>query len=85
MPLSAGFSDYAVELISSLGRVQTKRMFGAAGLFRDGVMFGVLINDVAYFRVDDALAADLREQGSEPWVYPRQGMARVAHARDCRR
>lgn len=76
MPLSPGFSDYVVELVSGLGRVQAKRMFGGAGLFRDGVMFGVLINDVVYFRVDEALKADLAAQGSEPWVYVRQGEAR---------
>lgn len=76
MPLSPGFSDYVVELVSALGRVQAKRMFGGAGLFRDGVMFGVLINDVVYFRVDEALKADLAAQGSEPWVYVRQGEAR---------
>lgn len=76
MPLSPGFSDYVVELVSGLGRVQAKRMFGGAGLFRDGVMFGVLINDVVYFRVDEALKADLAAQGSEPWVYVRQGAAR---------
>lgn len=76
MPLSPGFSDYVLELISGLGRVQAKRMFGGAGLFRDGVMFGLLLNDVVYFRVDDALAVDLKAQGSEPWVYTRNGKPR---------
>jgi DNA transformation protein len=76
MPLSPGFSDYVLELISGLGRVQAKRMFGGAGLFRDGVMFGLLLNDVVYFRVDDALAADLKAQGSAPWVYTRNGKPR---------
>jgi len=76
MPLSPGFSEYVVELLAGLGRVQARRMFGGAGLFRDGVMFGVLIDDVAYFRVDDALQADLKGQGSVPWVYTRNGEAR---------
>ncbi len=76
MPLSPGFSDYVLELVSGLGRVQAKRMFGGAGLFRDGVMFGLLLNDVVYFRVDDALAADLKGQGSAPWVYTRNGKPR---------
>ena len=76
MPLSPGFSDYVVELLAGLGRVEARRMFGGAGLFRDGVMFGVLLDDVVYFRVDDALQADLKEQGSEPWVYTRNGEER---------
>ena len=76
MPLSPGFSDYVLELLTGLGRVQSRRMFGGAGLFRDGVMFGLLLNDVVYFRVDDALAADLKKQGSAPWVYTRNGKPR---------
>lgn len=76
MPLSPGFSDYVLELLDGFSRVQAKRMFGGAGLFRDGVMFGVLLNDVVYFRVDDALKADLAAQGSEPWIYTRAGESR---------
>jgi DNA transformation protein len=76
MPLSPGFSDYVLELLTGFGRVQAKRMFGGAGLFRDGVMFGLLLNDVVYFRVDEALAVDLKEQGSAPWVYTRNGKPR---------
>ncbi len=76
MPLSPGFSDYVVELLAGMGRVQARRMFGGAGLFRDGIMFGVLLNDVVYFRVDEALQADLKALGSEPWVYTRNGEAR---------
>lgn len=44
-------------------------MFGGAGLYRDGVMFGILDDDVIFFRVDDKLEADLKAQGSAPWVY----------------
>lgn len=76
MPLSPGFSDYVLELLTGFGRVQAKRMFGGAGLFRDGVMFGLLLNDVVYFRVDEALAVDLKERGSAPWVYTRNGKPR---------
>lgn len=35
-----------------------------------------LINDIVYFRVDDAVATDLKEQGSAPWVYTRNGKPR---------
>ena len=69
MPLSPGFSDYVVELLAGLGRVQAKRMFGGAGLYRDGVMFGILDDDAVFFRVDDQLEADLRSQDSAPLVY----------------
>lgn len=44
-------------------------MFGGAGLYRDGVMFGILDDDAVFFRVDDALQAELEAQGSVAWVH----------------
>jgi len=69
MPLSPGYSDYILELLTGFGRVEAKRMFGGAGLYRDGVMFAILDDDAAFFRVDDALQAEMEAQGSVPWVY----------------
>ena len=69
MPLSPVFIDYALELLAGVGRVEARRMFGGAGLFRDGVMFALLDDDVIYVRVDDALQAGLQPQGSVPWGY----------------
>lgn len=69
MPLSPGFSDYVLELLAGFGRVEAKRMFGGAGLYRDGVMFAILDDDVVFFRVDDALQTEMEAQGSVPWVY----------------
>ena len=69
MPLSPGSIDYALELLAGMGRVEARRMFGGAGLYRDGVMFALLDDDVLYFRVDEALEADLKAAGSAPWVY----------------
>jgi DNA transformation protein len=78
MPLSPGFSDYVLELLTGFGRLEVRRMFGGAGLYRDGVMFAILDDDIIFFRVDDALEADLTVQGSVPWRYSmkRDGAAR---------
>jgi len=79
MPLSPGFTDYVLELLAGFGRLEAKRMFGGAGLYHDGLMFAILDDDVVYFRVDDALEADLKAQGSVPWSYSQKsdGTARV--------
>jgi DNA transformation protein len=69
VPLSSGFTDYVLELLQGVGRVEARRMFGGAGIYRDGVMFALLDDDAVYFRVDDELEADLKAQGSVPWVY----------------
>jgi DNA transformation protein and related proteins len=69
MPLSPGFTDYALELLAGVGRVEARRMFGGTGLVRDGLMFVLLDDEMIYVRVDDAVQADLQAQGSVPWVY----------------
>ena len=69
MPLSPGFSDFIVELIVGFGPVGIKRMFGGAGVYRDGVGFGILDDDVFYLKADAAFGAELKAQGCKPWSY----------------
>lgn len=45
MPLSPDFTDYALELLAGFGRLEAQRMFGGAGLYRDGGVVG--LNDNA--------------------------------------
>lgn len=69
MPLSPDFTDYAVELIAGFGKVEIRRMFGGAGVYRNGVGFGILDDDTFFLKADAALGAELKKQGSKPWVY----------------
>jgi DNA transformation protein len=69
MPLSPGFTDYAEELIAGFGKVEIRRMFGGAGVYRNGVGFGILDDDVFFIKADPALGAELKKQGCKPWVY----------------
>ncbi len=46
MPLSPGFTNYALELLAGVGRIEARGIFGGAGLFRDGDMFALLDDDV---------------------------------------
>ncbi|MGH6949744.1 MAG: TfoX/Sxy family protein, partial [Vitreimonas sp.] len=52
--------------------VQVKRMFGGAGGYTDGVMFLLIADDVIYLKTDEALRAELREQGCGPFVWAPQ-------------
>ncbi len=42
-------------------------MFGGAGLYREGIMFGLIADDRAYLRVDDSNRASFEDAGSEPF------------------
>ncbi|HON92197.1 MAG TPA: TfoX/Sxy family protein [Sedimentisphaerales bacterium] len=65
------FVDYVVEQISGWGEVSVRRMFGGAGLYREGTMFAVVADDVAYLKVDDSNRDDFLRAGSAPFEpYP---------------
>ncbi|MFH1717209.1 MAG: TfoX/Sxy family protein [Planctomycetota bacterium] len=64
MPISDEFVDYVIDQLAGWGAVTARKMFGGAGLYRDGVMFGLIADDVAYLKVDDSNRADFVEAGS---------------------
>ncbi len=46
-------------------------MFGGAGLYRDGKMFGLIADDVVYLKVDDSSREGFIQAGSSPFKpYP---------------
>lgn len=63
------------ELFAALGPVQIKPMFGAAGLYAEGVMFGLLAENAIHIKAnDEAMKAALAAEGSGPFVWsPRNG------------
>ena len=73
------FHEFVKELLAGMGPVQIRPMFGGAGVFRDGVMFGLLGNDTLHIKAnDDALKQELIAAGSGPFVWipssgPRKG------------
>lgn len=76
------FHEYVKELFAGLGPVQIKRMFGGAGGYADGVMFLLLAADTIHIKTDDALKAELREEGSGPFEWTPQSGPRAGETID---
>jgi DNA transformation protein and related proteins len=72
MPVSPQFQEYVLEVLEPLAPV-TKRMFSGAGIFAGGIMFGLLVRDTMFFRVDDRTRQRFEDAGSEPFSYTRNG------------
>lgn len=68
MAVSDPFRDYVVEQLAGLGTVTVRRMFGGAGLYWEGTFFGVLDDDVMYFRVSDETRPKYEAKGSGPFA-----------------
>ena len=56
-----------LEQLDLLGGVTHRRMFGAAGLYRDGLFFAVVDDDVLYFKADAENLPDYEAAGSQPF------------------
>jgi DNA transformation protein and related proteins len=63
--------DFIRDLFASFGPVTVRRMFSGAGIFADGLMFGLVIRDVIYLKVDDGNRADFEREGCAPFTYAR--------------
>jgi len=64
MAVSDEFTDYVIDQLSAWGEVSARKMFGGAGLYCDGTMFGLIADDVAYLKVDDSNRAEFAAAGS---------------------
>lgn len=69
MAVSPEYLEHLRDLLDGFGPVDMRRMFGGAGLFRDGLMFGLVADDALYFKVGDANRADYADTGAAPFTY----------------
>jgi Regulator of competence-specific genes len=67
MAVSESFKEYVVDQLGRLGYVTVKKMFGGAGIYYDGLIFGLLADDVLYFKVDDSNKLDYERAGMQPF------------------
>lgn len=63
MGVTPDFCGYVLEQLFGLGQLSSRRMFGALGLYCDGVFFGLIAGDVLYFKVGDVDRGDYQARG----------------------
>ncbi|WP_428029689.1 TfoX/Sxy family protein [Ancylobacter sp.] len=61
------------DIFAAFGPVRCRRMFGGLGLYADGVMFAIAVDDAIYLKTDADFAARLQSAGSCIFGYERQG------------
>jgi DNA transformation protein len=74
MVASESFVEFLREQLNPAGRITFRRMFGTTGVFCDGLMIGLVSDDVFYMRVDDLNRDLFVEAGAgAPYTYVKQG------------
>jgi len=73
MPINNPFVEYLLELLQPLPGVTAKRMFGGYGLFRAGLMFGLVAQDTLYLKTDEQNRAEFVARDLGPFIYEKEG------------
>jgi DNA transformation protein len=69
MTASRDFTAFVQDLFAPLGGVSTRPMFGGAGVYSRGVMFGLVYDDTLYLKADADSRKDFEARGSAPFAY----------------
>jgi len=67
------FVEYLLELLEPFGGVRAKAMFGGFGIYRDNLMFGLVADDILYFKVDEKTRPGFESKGLPPFTYEKKG------------
>ena len=78
MPVSRAYKAFVQDLLSEFGPVNIRNMFSGAGIYADGVMFAILVDDTLYLKADALSARDFAAEGKGPFTYRPKGRAPVA-------
>jgi DNA transformation protein and related proteins len=67
------FIPFVQELLEGLGPVTARRMFGGHGLYHEGLMFAIVMDNRLYLKVDALNRPDFEALGLTPFTYPMKG------------
>jgi DNA transformation protein len=73
----AAYRQFIEDQLSSFGPVSIRPMFGGAGVFRDGMMFALIADDVLYLKADPDTRGEFEALGLKPFEYLAKGKPKV--------
>ena len=80
MAYDPDFGEWVREHLAALGPLEIKRMFGAAAVYANGLIFALLDDGVIWLKADEVNAPLLVEAGSRQFTYPAKDGAPMAMA-----
>lgn len=66
------FVEYITDILSSIKEVKSRKMFGGHGIYCNGTMFAIIIDNELYFKADNILAEEYKKFDSFPFTYKRE-------------
>jgi DNA transformation protein len=77
MSADAALIAHLMDVLRPLGGVSPRRMFGGAGIFRDGLMFALISDDELYLKADATTVPAFEAEGLGPFIYETKNGART--------
>ena len=65
--MSREFANHVCDMLSPLGPVTARGMFGGFGIYLDGLMFGLIADEVLYFKADSQSKPPYEAAGMAPF------------------
>jgi DNA transformation protein len=62
-----------MEQLAPVGTIRARSLFGEVALYADDQLFGMIVDDGVYFKVDDTNRASYEAEGIGPFVAPWTG------------
>lgn len=69
------FLDHLRELFAEVGAIALRPMFGGHGVYLDGTIVGIVLDETLYLKTDATTQARFDAAGCTPCVYDRKGRA----------
>ena len=73
MTVDSDFVATVMDLLSPWDGVSARRMFGGYGIYRQGLMFGLVVDDVLYLKADNENRPAFEAAGMGPFTYDGKG------------
>jgi DNA transformation protein len=67
------FIGFVEELLEKWGQVTARRMFGGHGLYHEGLMFAIVMDQRLYLKTDALNRPDFEAQGLAPFRFSMKG------------
>lgn len=71
--MSDDFADYLRELFADFGPIDLRPMFGGHGVYFDGTILGIVLDETLYLKTDEATRARFQAAGCAPCEYDMKG------------
>ena len=69
MAVSESYKEFVIELFQRLGPISIRSMFGGGGVYCDGVIFGLIVEEVLYLKADPSTVPDFEAEDMAPFSY----------------